>query len=329
MFLTGFDATTLNTLWVDKGLRAHGLVQAYSRTNRILNSVKTYGNIVTFRDLEQATNDALALFGNEDARGVVLLKPYADYYAEYTGRVGELQELFPLTEVWRGEGAIKMFIGLFGAILRLRNILTSFDEFAGNEILSEREYQDYQSIYLDYYGELRRAADSEKESIIDDVVFEIALVKQVEVNVDYILMLVEQYRGERGDGSDREIETLAKIRRAIDSSVSLRNKRDLILAFVDRVSVDSDVKEDWRRYVEARREEELAQLIVDEGLSPEATRAFVDRAFRDGAIPTTGATVTAILPPISRFATDDGYGIRKQTVLDKLTAFFDRYFALG
>ncbi|MHB8641411.1 MAG: type I restriction endonuclease subunit R [Gaiellaceae bacterium] len=329
MFLTGFDATTLNTLWVDKGLRAHGLIQAYSRTNRILNSVKTYGNIVTFRDLEEQTNDALALFGNEDARGIVLLKPYADYYDEYVERVAELEELFPLSEEWRGESAIKMFIQLFGSILRLRNILTSFDEFAGNEILSERDYQDYQSLYLDYYGDLRRAVDSEKESIIDDVVFEIELVKQVEVNVDYILMLVEQYREERGDGSDREVETLAKIRRAIDSSVSLRNKRDLILAFVDRVSVDSDVKEDWRRFVEARRDEELEHLIADEGLDPDATRAFVERAFRNGAIPTTGAAVTAILPPTSRFAVDDTYGIKKQTVLDRLAAFFDRYFALG
>jgi type I restriction enzyme, R subunit len=329
MFLTGFDATTLNTLWVDKGLRAHGLIQAYSRTNRILNSVKTYGNIVTFRDLEEQTNDALALFGNEDARGIVLLKPYADYYDEYVERVAELEELFPLSEEWRGESAVKMFIQLFGSILRLRNILTSFDEFAGNEILSERDYQDYQSLYLDYYGDLRRAADSEKDSIIDDVVFEIELVKQVEVNVDYILMLVEQYREERGDGADREVETLAKIRRAIDSSISLRNKRDLILAFVDRVSVDSDVKEEWRRYVAARREEELEHVIADEGLDPDATRAFVERAFRNGAIPTTGAAVTGILPPTSRFLADDSYGIKKQTVLDRLAAFFDRYFALG
>ena len=141
MFLTGFDATTLNTLWVDKDLRAHGLIQAYSRTNRILNSVKTYGNIVSFRDLEQATNDALALFGNADARGIVLLKPYADYYAEYTKLVAELIAVFPLGAAIVGEAAQKRFIALFGAILRLRNILTAFDDFAGNEILTERDYQ--------------------------------------------------------------------------------------------------------------------------------------------------------------------------------------------
>jgi type I restriction enzyme R subunit len=329
MLLTGFDATTLNTLWVDKGLRAHGLIQAYSRTNRILNSVKVYGNIVTFRDLEQETNDALALFGNEDARGIVLLKPYGDYYAEYVARVGELQALFPLDQPVRGEGAIKAFIGLFGAILRLRNILTAFDEFAGNEILSERDYQDYQSVYIDFHAELRQAVDNEKESIIEDVVFEIELVKQVEVNVDYVLMLVEQYREQRGDGTDREVDVLSKISRAIASSISLRNKRDLILAFVASVSVTSDVQDDWHRFVAARREKELEEIIEYEGLVPDKTRAFVERAFRDGAIPRTGASVTEILQPTSRFSDDGGYSIRKQTVLDRLTAFFDRYFALG
>ena len=136
MFLTGFDATTLNTLWVDKNLRAHGLIQAYSRTNRILNSVKTYGNIVTFRDLEEETNDAIALFGNKDARGIVLLKPYADYYAEYAEQVAELLERFPLGAAdRRGERAEGVHRAL-RRILRLQNILTSFDEFAGNEILT-------------------------------------------------------------------------------------------------------------------------------------------------------------------------------------------------
>ena len=154
-------------------------------------------------------------------------------------------------------------------------------------------------------------------------------MKQVEVNVDYILMLVEQYREQRGDGTDREVETLQKIRRAIDSSISLRNKRDLILAFVDRVSADSDVKEEWRRFVEARRDEELGHIIADEGLDPDATRAFVQRAFRNGSIPATGAAVTEILPPIPRFSADNRYAIMKQTVLDRLTAFFDRYYTLG
>ena len=212
MFLTGFDATTLNTLWVDKNLKAHGLIQAYSRTNRILNSVKTYGNIVSFRNLEQETNDALALFGNKDAKGIVLLKPYAEYYAEYQARVGELLDKFPLGQAIVGEAAQKAFIKLFGSILRLKNILTAFDDFAGNEILSERQYQDYQSVYLNLYAEFRTTSEAEKESINDDVVFEIELIKQVEINVDYILLLVEQYLKKSGSGDDKEIR--ATIERA-------------------------------------------------------------------------------------------------------------------
>ena len=329
MFLTGFDATTLNTLWVDKNLRAHGLIQACSRTNRILNSVKTYGNIVSFRDLEEATNDALALFGNKDARGIVLLKPYTDYYTEYEKLISELVLLFPLGGAIVGEAAQKKFIALFGAILRLRNILTAFDDFVGHEILSERAFQDYQSIYLNLYAEFRGTSEAAKESINDDVVFEIELIKQVEVNVDYVLMLVEKWREARGNGSDREMEALMKIQRAIDSSVSLRNKRDLILAFVDSMTVTGDTGEDWRSFVEAKRVEELDRIIDEEGLKPDETRAFVESAFRDGAVPTTGTAITRILPPTSRFSASNNHGAKKQTVLDKLLAFFDRYFGLS
>ncbi len=328
MFLTGFDATTLNTLWVDKNLRQHGLIQAYSRTNRILNSVKTYGNIVSFRDLEQATNDALSLFGNKDAKGIVLLKPYADYYAEYTKLVADLTTLFPLGRPIVGEAAQKEFIALFGAILRLRNILVSFDDFVGHELLTERDFQDYRSIYLNLYAEFRGQDAAEKESINDDVVFEIELIKQVEVNVDYILLLVEQWREARGNGSDVEMAALMNILRAIDSSITLRNKRDLILAFVDSVNVTGDTSEDWRRFVDAKKAEELEELIVAEGLKPEETRAFVEEAFRDGAIPTAGTAITKILPPVSRFAADGNHALKKQTVLARLVAFFDRYFSL-
>ena len=327
MFLTGFDATTLNTLWVDKNLRQHGLIQAYSRTNRILNSVKTYGNIVSFRDLEKATNDALSLFGNQDAKGIVLLKPYADYYVEYQKHVAVLLARFPLGGSILGEANQKAFIALFGAILRLRNILVSFDDFAGNEILSERDFQDYRSIYLNLYQEFRTKDGSEKESINDDVVFEIELIKQVEVNVDYILLLVQQWREARGNGTDVET-ALMNIQRAIDSSITLRNKRDLILAFVDSVNISADTGEDWQRFVEKRKAEELDELIDSEGLKPDEARAFVANAFRDGAIPTTGTAVTRILPPVSRFAAGNSHALRKQTVLDKLAAYFDRFFGL-
>ncbi|MBG6219096.1 type I restriction enzyme R subunit [Arthrobacter sp. CAN_A6] len=327
MFLTGFDATTLNTLWVDKNLRAHGLIQAYSRTNRILNSVKTYGNIISFRNLEEQTNDAIALFGNKDAGGIVLLKPYEDYYGEYAEKVDELLQQYPLGTPITGETDQKAFIALFGVILRLRNILTSFDEFEGNEVLTPRQVQDYQSIYLDLYADFRQTRTADKESITDDIVFEIELIKQVEINVDYILMLVQQYRDAKGDGDDTEIR--ATISRAIDSSPSLRNKKDLIESFVDSISIDSDVTDDWRSFIDAKRAEELEHIVTEEKLNPEATQAFVDMAFRDGGIQASGTAVTKILPPVSRFAAAGGHADKKQAVLEKLGVFFDRFFKLG
>lgn len=327
MFLTGFDATTLNTLWADKNLKAHGLIQAYSRTNRILNSVKTYGNIVSFRNLEQETNDALALFGNKDAKGIVLLKPYAEYYKDYEKRVGELVDGFPLGRAIIGEAAQKAFIKLFGSILRLKNILTAFDDFAGNEILSEREFQDYQSLYLNLYAEFRDTSEADKESINDDVVFEIELIKQVEINVDFILMLVEQYLKKKGTGEDKEIR--ATIERAINASPSLRNKKDLVEQFVDSVSTKAKVDAQWQAFVAAKKAEELERIITEENLNAEAARSFIDNAFRDGNIPTTGTAITKILPPLSRFSKNNGHATKKRTVLDKLAAFFERYFGLA
>ncbi len=327
MFLTGFDATTLNTLFVDKNLRAHGLIQAYSRTNRILNSVKTYGNIVSFRDLEQETNDAIALFGNKDARGIVLLKPYGDYYSDYAAKVDDLLDRFPLGAQIIGENAQREFIALVGAILRLENILTAFDDFREQQLLTPRQSQEYTSLYLDFYAELRKPAEADKELINEDIVFEIELIKQVEINVDYILLLVEKYRAERGDGDDKEIR--AEISRAVNSSPTLRNKKDLIEDFVDSVSADGAVDAEWRAYVAARREAELEAIIAEEGLRPEAAREFVANALRDGAITATGTAITKVLPPVSRFAQDGTHSEQKQRVITRLMAFLDRFLGLG
>jgi type I restriction enzyme, R subunit len=327
MFLTGFDATTLNTLFVDKNLRAHGLIQAYSRTNRILNSVKTYGNIVSFRDLEHQTNDALALFGNKDAHGIALLKPFADYYGEYSAAVEKLLATNPLGQPIVGEQAQKDFISLFGHILRLENILTAFDDFAGNELLTERQGQNYRSVYLDLYAEFRAAKDTEKESINDDIVFEIELIKQVEINVDYILMLVQKYRDAKGDGNDVEVK--AQISRAVDASPSLRNKKDLIEAFVDSVSASGEIDDEWHTFVTAHKDAELNVIIAEEGLKPDEARKFVETAFRDGAIQTTGTAIIKVLPASSRFTSDGGHGEKKQRVLAKLGEFFERFFGLS
>jgi type I restriction enzyme R subunit len=326
MFLTGFDATTLNTLWVDKNLRSHGLIQAYSRTNRILNSVKTYGNIVSFRDLDQATNDAIALFGNKDASGIVLLKPYGDYYAEYSDRVAELLQGFPPGAAIVGEEAQKQFVELYGAIVRLTNILSSFDEFSGQELLQPRQDQDYRSHYLDIYAERRKLLDADRAPINDDLVFEIELIKQVEINVDYILMLVQKHKDQFGDGQDKEIKE--SIARSIDASPSLRNKKDLIEAFIESVNITGSVDEQWKAFIDERRESELASIIEQENLNPEATRSLVEEALKDGYVKAAGTTIVKALPAVSRFSPEGAHGEKKQKVLQLLADFISRYFGL-
>jgi type I restriction enzyme R subunit len=228
--LKDFDSTTLNTLWVDKNLRLHGLLQAFSRTNRILNSVKTYGNIVCFRDLEQATNDSISLFGNKDAGGIVILKPFREYYDEYSSLVSELTTKFNPGELPASETEQREFINLYNKILRLQNILKSFDDFKGNELLPERTFQDYQSTYIEIYQDLHKTAVGDRESIIEDLVFEIELVKQVEINVDFILILI---RGLQGASASENKEIKAKINKTVLSSFSLRSKKDLIEKFIE------------------------------------------------------------------------------------------------
>lgn len=335
MFLTGFDATTLNTLWVDKNLRLHGLLQAYSRTNRILNSVKTFGNIVCFRNLEKATNEAIALFGDKEASGIVLLKAYEDYYNGYTERnkevrgykslVDELLQKFPVGERIMGEQSQKDFIKLYGAVLRMRNILVTFDQFTGNEILSARDLQDYHSMYIDLYNEFRTSINKEKENINDDLVFEMELIKQIEINIDYILALIKKYH----EDHTKNKELLIDINKAIDSSIELRNKKDLINKFITSLDVNSVVDEDWQRYVEEKKVEELDQIIKDENLDPDATYAFVQNAFRDGAVAITGTALTKVLPPVSRFSASGERSQKRETVLNKLTGFFDRFFGIS
>ena len=335
MFLTGFDATTLNTLWVDKNLKQHGLIQAYSRTNRILNSVKTYGNIVCFRNLQDATNDAIALFGDKNATGIVLLKSYEDYYYGYEDdngkkqigyeeRIAMLLQKYPLGAQIVGEKAEKDFIVSIGNILRLRNILSSFDKFSGNEILSERDFQDYTGMYVDLYQKYKQKDDGEKESIKDDIVFEMELVKQVEVNIDYILMLVAKYH--QSNCEDKEI--LGTIDKAIKSSLALRSKKELIDGFISKINADTNVMDDWGKFVKEQKEIDLKKIINDEDLNEEETRKFLDNAFRDGQVKTNGTDIEKILPPMRRFG-GGNRAEKKENIIVKVKKFFEKYFGLG
>lgn len=337
MFLTGFDATTLNTLWVDKNLKMHGLIQAFSRTNRILNSIKTFGNIVCFRNLQKRVDTAISLFGDKNAGGIVLMKGFKDYYYGYEGIDGkhypgymdmmdDLTSKFPLSEPQIiGEQNQKDFISLFGAILRMRNLLSAFDEFAGKEMISERDLQDYLGRYQDLRDEWNeRRKRGESTDIIDDIVFEVELIKQIEINIDYILMLVKKYH----DSHCEDKEVLVTIKKAIDASPELRSKKALIETFIAGINDVEDVMTEWHDYVAEKCEEELVQIIRDEKLKEPETRKFIENAFRDGEIKTTGTDIDKLMPPVSRFG-GGNRSAKKQGVIDKLKSFFEKFFGVG
>ena len=344
MFLTGFDAKTLNTLWVDKNLRMHGLIQAFSRTNRILNSVKTFGNVVCFRNLEKNVDEAIGLFGDPKAGGIVLLKPYDVYFEEYAKKLAHLREAFSfdVLDEPMGEEAERDFIKTFSAILRLRNILSSFDDFEENDTVDTWELQDYQSVYLDLRDKLRGREQAEKESIADDLVFEMELVRQLEINIDYILMLVEKRHGD--NVRDREIAE--RIRSSVAASPELRDKQDLIDRFLEMAgfcetpatfSIDPEASEErrhevvsahWRKLVRESMETELGGIIECEHLKPEETRALVSEAFEAGGVPQEGTAVASILPPVSRFAQGNPQAEKRRRVTALLSAFHNRFRSL-
>ena len=337
MFLTGFDATTLNTLWVDKNLKMHGLIQAFSRTNRIFNSIKTFGNIVCFRNLQKQVDTAISLFGDKNAGGIVLMKGFKDYYYGYEGIDGkqypgyvdmmyDLTSKFPLSEPKIiGEQNQKDFISLFGAILRMRNLLSAFDEFAGKEMISERDLQDYLGRYQDLRDEWNnRRKHGESTDITDDIVFEVELIKQIEINIDYILMLVKKYH----DSHFEDKEVLVTIKKAINASPELRSKKALIETFIAGINDVEDVMTEWHDYVAKKREEELVQIIRDEKLKEPETRKFIENAFRDGEIKTTGTDIDKLMPPVSRFG-GSNRAAKKQGVIDKLKSFFEKFFGVG
>lgn len=344
MFLTGFDAKTLNTLWVDKNLRMRGLIQAFSRTNRILNSVKTFGNIVCFRNLEKNVDEAVGLFGDPKAGGIVLLKPYEVYFGEYAKKLAHLREEFSFDALDEpmGEAAERDFIKTFSTILRLRNILTSFDDFAEDDAINDWELQGYQSVYLDLCDKYGYHDNGEKESIADDLVFEMELVRQIEINIDYILMLVEKRHG--NNVKDREIAE--RICSSVAASPELRDKQDLIDRFLEMAGfgkapaafvVDPEVPEEerheivasnWRRFVADSMEAELSGIIDSENLKPAETRSLVSEAFEAGGVPQEGTAVAKNFPPVSRFAKGNPQADKRRRVTSLLSGFYSRFRSL-
>ena len=336
MFLTGFDATTLNTLWADKNLKMHGLVQAFSRTNRILNSVKTFGNIVCFRNLQKRVDDAIARFGDADSGGVVLLRSFEDYFSGYVdddkkphpgyeNLIEQLTRDFPLSEPKIiGEQREKDFISLFGAILRMRNILSSFDEFEGCDLLPERDLQDYLGRYQDLKDEWAdRRKRGESSNIDDDIVFEVELIRQIEINIDYILLLVEKYH----DSHNEDKEVLVTIRKAVDASPELRSKKALIEDFISGLNEVDDVFQEWRSFVTQQQEQELTDMIAEERLKPDETRRFMESALQSGELKTNGTDIDRLMPPVSRFG-GGNRAVKKQGVIERMKVFFEKFFGI-
>lgn len=342
MFLTGFDSKTLNTLWVDKNLRHHSLLQAYSRTNRILNSVKTFGNIVCFRDLEQATNESLQMFGDKNVKSIVFLRSFEEYLNGFESDSGErergylelikeLETAFPLSSFpLKTQSEQKNFIKLFGSLLRLENILNAFDDFASLNPLSIEDKQDYQSHYIQLHAEFRQ--EKQKVEISDDIVFEIELIKQTEVNVEYILFLLENYHKESRDKEKQESRD--RILKALRSSVSLQSKRELIVAFLE--NLDNNPTEDFdmlfQAFIERKKQEELESLIQSENLQ-EGVRGFMDKAFANKHFEELGEGLDRILPKMSLFPLSDEEekqnNTKRESIIAKLKEYFERFVDLA
>ncbi len=200
--------------------------------------------------------------------------------------------------------------------------MSSFDDFKGNEILPIRDFQDYQSIYLDLYQELKTKKNGQKEIINDDIIFEIELVKQVEINIDYILMLVKKYQ--QSGNQDKEI--LVTITKTVNSSINLRSKLKLIQDFLQTVNADTEVDEDWQRFIEEQKEQDLMLIIHEEKLKSDETHKFIQNVFRNGILKTTGTDIDVILPAVSRFGKSGAdRAEKKRTVIDRLEAYFEKY----
>ena len=345
MFLTGFDAPTLNTLFVDKNLRYHGLIQAFSRTNRILNKVKTFGNIVCFRDLEKATKNAIKTFGDDNSVNIILEKSYNDYINgfkdEETGKsvkgyinlCNEIVEKFPKpVEIEKNQDK-KEFAELFGELLKTENILKNFDEFENFEkIISDRQMQDMKSVYVDICEEIRNAGKDDQnnsnEQGIDfsDIEFQIDLLKTDEINLDYILELILEKTKEHDD-----IEILkSEIRRIIRTSLGTRAKENLVINFINKTDLkklknNGEILDAFYKYAKEEKKEKIDELVKDENLK-EDSRRFIEKSINKGFVDYAGSELDSILPPTSR--RKGAREVKKQSILEKIRKMVEIFIGI-
>lgn len=290
MFLTGFDSKTLNTLYVDKNLRYHGLLQAYSRTNRILNETKSQGNVVVFRNLKRATDEAIELFANKDAREDIFLEPYETYVEQFNDAIARLRLVAKTPSDVDGlidEVAEKEFVESFRYVLRLRNVLVSFSDFKYDDLnIDEQILENYKGKYLDIYDKVRSDTDKEKTSILDDIDFELELTKRDEVNVSYILRLIARMVGA---DDEKQTEIRKVVRDTMDNTLELRSKRELIEKFIDislpQISEADEVDGKWAEFINEEQVKSFKELCQNEGLDAEKTQKLLDRYVSTGRIP--------------------------------------------
>lgn len=340
MFLTGFDAPTMNTLFVDKNLRYHGLIQAYSRTNRILTKEKPFGNIVCFRDLEKATKDALTLFGQENSIQVVLEKSFSEYMNGFTDEetnitvrgykevCQEILERFPDPTEIMLEVDKKEFVKLFGEVLKLENVLRNFDEFTAEErLISDGRMQDYRSVYVDIreeaYGGGRQGKNEETGIDLSEIEFEIELLKTDEINLDYIIALISEKLKENESKENLKTE----ISRVIRSSIDMRAKEDLVLGFINETELvelkdHSTILEAFYSYARLKKVLAMDLLAQQQKLQGDY-RSFIERSIRKGYVSGAGTEINNLLPPTSR--RQGARERKKQEILHDLQQLVETY----
>lgn len=283
MFLTGFDSKTLNTLFVDKNLKYHGLIQAYSRTNRILNEQKSQGNIVCFRNLKKRTDDALALFSNKDAKDTVIMPPYDEFVKLFNKAFGNLLAIAPDPESvdsLEDENQELEYIKAFRELMRLRNILESFADFSFDDVrIDEQEFEDYKSKYLDLYDKVKTNNAKEKVSVLEEVDFELELLAMDEINVAYILKLLSKLKETE---SEEEYQYQYKaLMQAVNGDPNLRSKQELIDKFIKEnlpnVKSAEEVDDAFAAYWEIEKEKATKQIAEEEQLVPERMKDVVER----------------------------------------------------
>jgi type I restriction enzyme R subunit len=281
MFLTGFDSPSLNTLYVDKNLRYHGLIQSYSRTNRIINELKSQGNIVSFRNLKAATDEAITLFSNKDAIEVIIMKPYDEYVKAFNDAYKKLLSIAPTIDSVNDlvtEDDELAFITAFRDLMRVKNILTSFSDFTWESVyMQEQEFEDYKSKYLDLHDKAKSSTESEKVSILNDVDFELELIHRDEINVQYIIQLLIKLKANEKKDAEKVRQEISNL---LNTEKQLRSKRELIEKFIrenlEGIKNTDDIPQEFEKFWNFEQDKAFLELVKDENLSQERTQVLIE-----------------------------------------------------